>query len=146
MRKRFPTLQPRTAVLAGLVLAVTAATSLLWGRMDRTGQIVKPENTATANSFEFSTSTYTSYNPTLLGNGYLFDASSWQGANSSEASLAGLYDHLEQKAYTYQALIPSWSGVDYWNGSHWLNEIPAENIQAGGYRQNLDTRNGVLST
>ena len=146
MQKRFPSLQPRTSVLAGLLSCVTVATSLVWAHMGRAGDAAKVQTAASGDSFEFSTSAYTPYNATLLGNGYLFDASSWEGTNSSEASLAGLYDHLEQKAYTYQALIPSWSGVDYWNGSHWLNEISAESMQAGGYRQNLDTRNGILST
>ncbi len=146
MRKRFPSLQPRTAVLAGLLSCVAIATALVWAHMDLQGQVAKVQIAASEDSFEFSTSAFAPYNPTLLGNGYLFDASSWEGTNSSEASLAGLYDHLEQRSYTYQALIPSWSGVDYWNGSHWLNEMSIDSVQAGGYRQNLDTRNGILST
>ena len=146
MQKKFPPLHSRMTILAGLLSCVTVATSLVWAHMDLLGEAAKVEPTTSPDSFEFSTSAFTPYSPTLLGNGYLFDSSSWEGTNSSEASLAGLYDHLEQKSYTYQALIPSWSGVDYWNGSHWLNEVPAESVQASGYLQCLDARNGILST
>jgi trehalose/maltose hydrolase-like predicted phosphorylase len=103
-------------------------------------------NPATADSFEFSTQVYSAYHPTLLGNGYLFGATSWNGAASSPATLSGLYDHLQLNSYIYQAQIPSWNGVDYWNGYHWLNGMEPESAQLNGYKQTLDAHSGVLTT
>ncbi|HET9177274.1 MAG TPA: hypothetical protein VFQ24_02845 [Terriglobia bacterium] len=102
--------------------------------------------TAFLDSFQFSTHTFSNYLPTLLGNGYLSAATRWNGTSAAEATLAGLYDHLEQNSYSYQALIPSWNNFDYWNGSHWLDQIPADSIQMQGYLQTLDMHSGVLTT
>jgi trehalose/maltose hydrolase-like predicted phosphorylase len=97
-------------------------------------------------SFQFSTHSYSNYLPTLVGNGYLSTSTPWNGASASEATLAGLYDHLEQNSYTYQALIPSWNRFDYWNGSHWLDSISPATVHLEGYLQTLDTRRGLLTT
>src|SRR5262249_43209179 len=54
--------------------------------------------------------------------------------------------HLEEKAYSYQALVPSWNEVDYWNGSHWLNQVPVDEFKAVAYSQRLNTYHGILQT
>jgi trehalose/maltose hydrolase-like predicted phosphorylase len=98
------------------------------------------------NDFQFSTTSYARYLPAFVGNGYLFTATEWNGTAASEAVLAGLYDHLEGNSYPYQALIPAWNEVDYWNGSHWLNGfLPAE-LDARSYTQQLDTYRALLTT
>jgi len=96
--------------------------------------------------FRFSTHSFSHYFPTLFGNGFLFCATPWNGTSASASTLAGLYDHLEQKAYAYEALIPAWNEVDYWNGSHWLDHVSPQALEMQGYLQTLDTRRGVLST
>jgi trehalose/maltose hydrolase-like predicted phosphorylase len=102
--------------------------------------------TTNADSFQFSTHSFSNSSSTLLGNGYLFGATPWNGTSASEATLAGLYDQLEENAYPYQALIPSWNGIDFWNGTHWVNALSAQAIDAQGYLQVLDAYRGVLST
>jgi trehalose/maltose hydrolase-like predicted phosphorylase len=81
-----------------------------------------------------------------LGNGYLVGATPWNGAAPTSSTVVGLYDHLEEKAYSYQALIPSWNEVDYWNGSHWLNQFALDQFRAVNYRQSLNTYHGTLQT
>ncbi len=101
---------------------------------------------AVLDTFQFSTHIYSSYFPTLLGNGYLSASTPWNGASPSEATLTGLYDDLEQNSYVYQALIPSWDNFNYWDGSHWLNQLSPESIHLQSYLQTLDTRRGLLTT
>jgi trehalose/maltose hydrolase-like predicted phosphorylase len=96
--------------------------------------------------FEFTTRNYSDYGPTLVGNGYLFGATPWNGATATEAAVEGLYDHLQQDSYSYQALIPSWNEVDYFNGSHWLNQIRPGEASLSGYKQTLNAFRGTLST
>ena len=97
-------------------------------------------------SFQFVTHSYSNYLPTLLGNGYLSTSTPWNGTSASAAVLAGLYDHLEQNSYAYQALVPSWNGFDYWNGSHWLDSLSPAKAHLEGYLQTLDIHHGLLTT
>jgi trehalose/maltose hydrolase-like predicted phosphorylase len=99
---------------------------------------------AQADSFQFSTRNYTNYLPVFLSNGFLFGATTWNGTSAGAATLAGLYDHLQQDSYPYQALIPSWSEVDFFNGSHWLNQV--REMQVEGYDQQLDGLHALLRT
>lgn len=99
-----------------------------------------------SNSFVFSSENYRQYSQVLMGNGFLIGTTPWNGAAPTSSTLAGLYDHLEERAYSYQALIPSWNGVDYWNGSHWLNQVPPGEFSAAAYQQKLDTYHGILQT
>jgi Glycosyl hydrolase family 65, N-terminal domain len=101
---------------------------------------------AVLDSFQFSTHSFSNYFPTLLGNGYLSASIPWNGASASEATLTGLYDNLEQNSYVYQALIPSWNNIDYWDGLHWLDRLTAASIHLQGYLQTLDMRRGLLTT
>jgi len=98
------------------------------------------------NSFVFSTESFRPYSQISLGNGDLIGATPWNGTAPTSSTVVGFYDHLEEKAYSYQALIPSWNEVDYWNGSHWLNQVPADEFRTSGYRQVLDTYHGTLCT
>lgn len=109
-------------------------------------QVASTQTAATADSFRFTTRNFANYLPVFLGNGYLSKATTWNGTGASASVLAGLYDHLEDSAYTYQALIPEWSEIDYWNGFHWLNRLPREQFRADGYLQRLDTYRGLLFT
>ncbi len=104
------------------------------------------QSAAIEDSFQFSTHSFSNYLPTLLGNGYLSGSTPWNGTSASEATLTGLYDHLEENSYSYQALIPSWNDIDYWNGSHWLDKLSPASIHLQGYLQTLDTRRGLLTT
>jgi trehalose/maltose hydrolase-like predicted phosphorylase len=97
-------------------------------------------------SFVFSTENYRQYSQVLMGNGFLIAATPWNGTAQTSSTLAGLYDHLQDKSYSYQALIPSWNEVDYWNGSHWLNRVPPVEFRATSYQQSLDTRHGILQS
>lgn len=97
-------------------------------------------------SFVFTTDDFRNYSQVSLGNGYLIGATSWNGTAPTSSTVSGLYDHLEESAYSYQALVPSWNEVDYWDGSHWLNQVPSEEFKATGYRQDLDTQHGLLHT
>jgi hypothetical protein len=93
---------------------------------------------AQADSFQFATRSFANYVPVFLSNGFLFGATTWNGTGAGGAVLPGLYDHLQEDSYPYQAWIPSWSGVDFFNGSHCLNQIPAEEFHAEGYDQQLE--------
>lgn len=104
------------------------------------------EAVAHSSSFVFPAEDYRQYSQVLMGNGFLIGSTPWNGAAPASSTLAGLYDHLEDKAYSYQALIPSWNEVDYWNGSHWLNQIPPDEFNAAAYQQRLDTYRGILQT
>ncbi len=97
-------------------------------------------------SFLFTSHTLTPYNPVFLGNGYLLETTSAKGTGSPEATLSGVYDHLEQGTYAYQALIPAWNGIDFWDGSGRLDEMAPGNFQTSGYQQRLDAYDGTLST
>lgn len=99
-----------------------------------------------SSSFVFTTDDFRNYSQVSLGNGYLIGATSWNGTAPASSTISGLYDHLEENAYSYQALIPSWNEVDYWDGSHWLNQVSREEFKAAGYRQDLDTQHGLLRT
>jgi trehalose/maltose hydrolase-like predicted phosphorylase len=102
--------------------------------------------TVKADAFRLSTHSFSNFPSTLLGNGFLLTATPWNGTSPSEATLAGLYDHLEENSYAYQALIPSWNEIDYWNGAHWANAVSPNTFVARGYLQTLDAYRGVLST
>jgi trehalose/maltose hydrolase-like predicted phosphorylase len=104
------------------------------------------ETVEPSGSFVFTTGNYGQYSEVLMGNGFLIGATSWNGTAPSSSTLVGLYDHLQDKSYSYQALIPSWNEVDYWNGSHWLNRVPPADFKATSYRQRLDTNHGILQT
>lgn len=99
-----------------------------------------------ANGFVFTAEKFSEYSPVSLGNGYLVGATPWNGTAPTSSAIVGLYDHLEEGSYSYQALIPCWNELDYWNGSHWLNQLPVDVFRAAGYRQNLDTYHGILQT
>jgi protein-glucosylgalactosylhydroxylysine glucosidase len=100
-----------------------------------------------SDSFLFTTENFRQYSPVSLGNGYLVAATPWNGTIPTSSTVVGLYDHLEQKDYSYQALIPSWNEVDYWNGSHWLNQqLPSDEFKAVAYRQSLNMFQGTLQT
>src|SRR5262249_22531324 len=86
------------------------------------------------------------YSQVSLGNGYLIGTTPWNGTTPASSTLAGLHDHLEEKAFSYQALVPSWNEVDYWNGSHWLNQVPVDDFKAVAYSQRLNTHHGILQT
>jgi trehalose/maltose hydrolase-like predicted phosphorylase len=101
---------------------------------------------AQADSFQFSTHNYTNYLPVFLSNGFLFGATTWNGTSAGAATLAGLYDHLQQDSYPYQALIPSWSEVDFFNGSRWLNQLLPAEMQVESYDQQLDGFHALLRT
>ncbi len=96
--------------------------------------------------FEFTTRNYSDYGPTLSGNGYLLGATSWNGAAAATSALTGVYDHLLSGSYPYQALIPAWNEVDYFDGCKWLNQVRPADLSLRRYVQTLDTRRGVLST
>ncbi len=105
------------------------------------------QGTATApDSFVFTTESFRPYSQVSLGNGYLVGATPWNGTAPTLSTVVSLYDHLEEKAYSYQALIPSWNEVDCWNGSHWLNQVALDEFRAGNYRQSLNTYHGTLQT
>ncbi len=57
--------------------------------------------------FEFTTRNYSDYGPTLVGNGYLFGATAWNGATAAEAVVAGLYDHLAAGLVSIPGIVPS---------------------------------------
>jgi trehalose/maltose hydrolase-like predicted phosphorylase len=97
-------------------------------------------------SFVLTSENYRQYAQVLMGNGFLIGATPWNGAAPTSSTLVGLYDHLEQRAYSYQPLIPSWNEVDYWNGSHWLNQVRQDEFNADAYQQKLDTHHGILQT
>ena len=99
-----------------------------------------------SDSFVFTTEDFRQYSQVSSGNGYLISATPWNGTAATLSTLVGLYDYLEQKTYSYQALIPSWNEVDYWNGSHWLNRISPDEFKASAYRQSLNTYHGTLQT
>lgn len=101
---------------------------------------------ATTDEFEFSTRNATHYLPAFQGNGYLFTATPWNGTGPAEATIAGLYDHLMQGSYPYQALIPAWAGIDYWDGSRWLNTLLPGELEPGSYLQRLNIYHGLLLT
>src|SRR5260370_8677269 len=90
-------------------------------------------------SFVFTTENLRQYSQVSLGNGYLVGATPWNGAAPTSSTVVGLYDHLEEKAYIYQALIPSWNEVYYWNGSHSLNQFALAQFRAVNNRQSLNT-------
>ena len=104
------------------------------------------EEPGLSDSFVFSTENYGQCPQVLMGNGYVIGSTPWNGTAPTSSALVGLYDHLEGKAFSYQALIPSWNELDYWNGSHWLNRVPRDEFKATGYRQRLDTYQGILQT
>src|SRR5262249_33453632 len=64
---------------------------------------------AISDSFVFTTKSFQPYSQVSLGNGYLIGSTPWNGTAPASSTLAGLYDHLEEKAYSYQALVPSWN-------------------------------------
>jgi len=128
--------------VSGLIL-ITALPGFCAGvRTDASADSVM----ANTDSFQFSTRSFSNSSSTLLGNGYLLGATPWNGTSASEATLAGLYDQLEENSFPYQALIPSWNGIDYWNGTHWIDAFSSRAIDAHGYLQMLDAYRGVLST
>ncbi len=96
--------------------------------------------------FEFPTRNYSDYGATLTGNGYLLSASAWNGTVPAIAMLAGVYDHLQQGSYPYQAVVPAWSEVDYFNGCRWLNQARPGDGRLAAYLQVLDARRGTLRT
>jgi trehalose/maltose hydrolase-like predicted phosphorylase len=96
--------------------------------------------------FQFTTRNFSDYAATLLGNGYLLGATSWNGAAAATSALAGVYDNLQAGSYPYQALIPAWNEVDYFNGCTWLNQARPGDLRLAGYVQTLDARRGLLST
>src|SRR5215470_3356929 len=98
-----------------------------------------------ADSFHFSTHSFAHYFSTLLGSAYLSASTPWNGTRATEMTLVGLYDDLEQDAYPYQAVIPT-PEINWWNGSHWLDQIEMDSLDARGYLQTLDMRHAVLST
>ena len=104
------------------------------------------ESMEPAGSFVFTTENYRQYPQVLMGNGFLIGTTPWNGTAHTSSTLVGLYDHLQVKSYNYQALIPSWNEVDYWNGSHWLNRVPPSEFKATSYEQRLDTYHGILQT
>ncbi len=134
----------RSAVIPILIILLIAPLWAATAPSEPSGTAVP--SAAVLDSFQFSTHIYSSYFPTLLGNGYLSASTPWNGASASEATLTGLYDDLEQNSYAYQALIPSWNNIDYWDGSHWLDQLPAASIHLQGYLQTLDMRRGLLTT
>ncbi len=97
-------------------------------------------------AFKFTVRNYGDYSPTLIGNGYLLGATPWNGITAGEATLAGVYDHLQEKSYAYQPLIPSWNEVDYFDGLHWLGRTRRDKADLSGYLQTLDILRGVLTT
>lgn len=97
-------------------------------------------------TFLLSTKNRFDYSPVFLGNGYLSVATSWSGTGAAPTTVAGLYDELEDGGYSYQALLPSWNEIDYWNGGRWLNSVSPEDPGIHGYTQTLDMYDGVLET
>lgn len=103
-------------------------------------------STAELDTFLFITKNRLDYSPVFLGNGYLSVATSWNGTAAAPTTMAGLYDELEDAGYSYQALLPSWNEIDYWNGGRWLNSISREDSGIQGYTQTLNMYDGVLET
>ncbi len=134
-----------------IAVSVTITLCLLWcfgppvqaSANDENGSI---SAAAQADSFQFSTQSFANYVPVFLSNGFLFGATTWNGTAAGGAVLPGLYDHLQEDSYPYQAWIPSWGEVDFFNGSNWLNQIPAEEFHAEGYDQQLDAFHALLRT
>jgi trehalose/maltose hydrolase-like predicted phosphorylase len=103
-------------------------------------------STAERETFVFTTKNRFDYSPVFLGNGYLSVATTWNGTSPAPTTIAGLYDELEDVGYSYQALLPSWNGIDYWNGGRWLNSVSRDDPGIQGYTQTLNMYDGVLET
>src|SRR5215472_7365516 len=58
-----------------------------------------------ADAFVFTAEDFRKYYPVSLGNGYLICATPWNGTAAASSTVVGLYDHLEENAFSYQALI-----------------------------------------
>ncbi len=134
----------RRTILIGITLGLVAFRMGIRASAAQSQTSLPPASQA--GKFRFSTRDYSRYNGVFLGNGRLFVATPWNGVSGSETAIAGLYDHLEQESYPYQALIPAWNEVDYWDGSKWLNAGSPETFRASGYLQELDAYHGLLST
>jgi trehalose/maltose hydrolase-like predicted phosphorylase len=139
-------IETRYCISKGVTIAFCLALGLFRPAAQAAGNEQKftASAAAQADSFQFSTRNYANYLPVFLSNGFLFGATTWNGTSAGGATLAGLYDHLQQDSYPYQALIPSWSEVDFFNGSHWLNQV--REMQAEGYDQQLDAFHALLRT
>ena len=96
--------------------------------------------------FQFTSRNYSDYGSALTGNGYLLGATAWNGTVAVASELAGAYDRLQAGSYPYQALIPAWNEVDYFNGCKWLNQARPADLSLAGYVQTLDIRGGALRT
>jgi trehalose/maltose hydrolase-like predicted phosphorylase len=127
---------------SALLSAVLAALLALAGSAEQ-----KPElPPAELDTFLFTTKNRGAYSPVFLGNGYLSVATRWNGTAAAPTTIAGLYDELEDAGYSYQALLPSWSEIDYWNGERWLNSVSPDEAGIESYTQTLNTYDGVLET
>ena len=86
-----------------------------------------------AEDLQFTSRNYSDNSATVSGNGYLLGATTWDGTAAAPSELAGVYDHLQVGSYPYQALIPAWNEVDYFNGCHWLNQARPADLSLSGY-------------
>jgi trehalose/maltose hydrolase-like predicted phosphorylase len=137
---------PLIKSLAGLVAALLLVLPDIAPAIPNESSSNTDASVATADSFRFASNSFSDYTPTILGNGYILCSTPWDGTAGTEAIVTGAYDHLDENAFAYQALIPSWNNIDYWNGSHWLDGLPAASLQSDEYVQTLDMRLGELTT
>ena len=59
--------------------------------------------------------------------------------------MAWVYDHAEGDVSRI-ARLPAWNEINYFNGKDWLNNIPLTKENFSNYIQNLNMKEGVLST
>jgi trehalose/maltose hydrolase-like predicted phosphorylase len=96
-------------------------------------------------TFVFQTNHFTSYTPASLGNGYLTVETSLLGSKPANSYMAWVYDHAEGDVSRI-ARLPAWNEINYFNGKDWLNNIPLTKENFSNYIQNLNMKEGVLST
>jgi len=90
-------------------------------------------------------SNFSRYYPAYLANGHWSAATSLLGTAPTPAQMAGVMDY-DATDVSRPAAIPSWNGIDYFDGDAWLNDGTVGAQTHSHYRQTLDMRDGVLRT
>ncbi|MGA7340581.1 MAG: hypothetical protein WBE72_19110 [Terracidiphilus sp.] len=85
------------------------------------------------------------YYPTYLANGFFTTSSSLRGTDPTLSFMVGAIDYTPGDV-PRPAALPSWTEMDYFDGTAWLNATPVTASSFRDYRQTLQMYDGVLST
>ncbi len=86
------------------------------------------------------------YTPGFLANGYIGMTSDWLGIGPSDCHIADVFNRAADPADTVRVRLPSFNGLDLYNGLRWLGGLEPNTTLLRNYAQSLDLHTATLNT